>query len=131
MTASVDTVELIRTFATAAHVSYRMLADPTGKVAQDTGIRDLQYVVGASAFGVPQPGIFVLAKDGKILAKFVMQGYKVRPDPDEVLTAVRGLAKQRPSQSPPAGRSPQFPPSSGEGCRRNHCRFLHHGDHDD
>ena len=93
VTVSVDTVELIRTFATAAHVSYRMLADPTGKVAQDTGIRDLQYVVGASAFGVPQPGIFVLAKDGKILATLVMQGYKVRPDPDEVLTAVRVLAQ--------------------------------------
>lgn len=90
---SVDTVALIQTFATAAHISYTMLADPTGKIAQDIGIRDPQYPVGSFAFGVPEPGIFVLAQDGTILAKFFVQGYKVRPDPDAVLTAVRALAK--------------------------------------
>lgn len=90
---SVDEVPLIQRFATAANISYTMLADPTGAVTEDLGIRDPQYPVGSFAHGVPQPGIFVIAKDGRILAKFFVKGYKVRPDPDVVLRAVEELAK--------------------------------------
>ncbi len=90
---SVDDLPLIQKFATAANISYTMLADPTGSVTEDLGIRDPQYPVGSFTHGVPQPGIFVIAKDGRILAKFFVKGYKVRPDPDIVLRAVEELAK--------------------------------------
>lgn len=90
---SVDEVPLIRKFATAANISFTMLADPTGAVTEDLGIRDPQYPVGSFAHGVPQPGIFVIAKDGRIVAKFFVKGYKVRPYPDAALRAVEELAK--------------------------------------
>lgn len=89
---SVDTVPLIQSFATAAKISYTMLADPTASVTQHLGIGDPQYPVGSFAHGVPQPGIFVLGKDGTIRAKFFVQGYKHRPDPDAVLAALQALA---------------------------------------
>lgn len=93
VTVSVDTVETVRKFTQAANITYTMLADPTGSVTQAIGIRDPQYPVGSFAYGVPQPGIFVLDKGGRVLAKFFVKGYRERPDPDAVLTAEQGLAR--------------------------------------
>jgi peroxiredoxin len=89
---SVDEVPLVRAFVDSQNIQFTMLADPTGAVAEDIGIRDAQYPTGSAAFGVPHPGIFVLARDRTILAKFFEPGYKVRPDPDVVLASVRTLA---------------------------------------
>jgi peroxiredoxin len=89
---SVDEVPLVRAFVDSQSIRFTMLADPTGAVAEDTGIRDAQYPTGSAAFGVPHPGIFVLARDRTILAKFFEPGYKTRPDPEAVLARVRSLA---------------------------------------
>lgn len=89
---SVDEVPLVKAFHDQAGIGFTMLADPMGKVGEDLGIRDLQYPTGDHAFGVPHPGIFVLARDRTILAKFFEQGYKARPDPDAVLESVRGFS---------------------------------------
>jgi peroxiredoxin len=88
---SVDEVSLVRAFHDEAGIRFTMLADPMGRVGEELGIRDLQYPTGDRAFGVPHPGIFVLARDRTILAKFFEQGYKARPDPDAVLESVRRL----------------------------------------
>ena len=89
---SVDDVSLVKTFHEQAGIRFTMLADPVGRTSDELGIRDLQYPTGDRAFGVPHPGIFVLARDRKILAKFFEQGYKARPDPAVVLESVRGFA---------------------------------------
>ena len=89
---SVDEVPLIKAFHDQAGIRFTMLADPAGRVGDDLGIRDLQYPTGDRAFGVPHPGIFVVARDRTILAKFFEQGYKARPDPDAVLESVRRFA---------------------------------------
>lgn len=93
VTVSVDTVELVRKFSQASNITYTMLADPTGSVTQAIGIRDSQYPVGSFAYGVPQPGIFVLDTNGRVRAKFFVKGYRERPDPDAVLAATQSLAR--------------------------------------
>lgn len=88
VTVSVDTVELVKKFADAQHITYTMLADPTGKINEQLGIRDADYPVGTKAFGVPRPGIFVLDRNGMIIGKYFVQGYRERPDLDQVLADV-------------------------------------------
>lgn len=88
---SVDTVPLIQAFAGQIGARYTMLADPTGAVNEALGIRDSQYPVGSAAFGVPQPGIFVIGRDRRIAGKFFEQGFRTRPDPQQVLQAIRAL----------------------------------------
>ena len=90
---SVDEVPLIKAFHEQAGIRFTMLADPTGRVIEELGIRDRQYPTGDHAFGVPHPGIFIVARDRMILAKFFEQGYKARPDPNAVLLSVRTHAK--------------------------------------
>jgi peroxiredoxin len=88
---SVDAVPEITAFHDQARIHFTMLADPVGAAGEDLGIRDRQYPTGDRAFGVPHPGIFVLASDRTILAKFFEPGYKTRPDPNAVLESIRGL----------------------------------------
>jgi peroxiredoxin len=94
-TVSVDSVELVKKFADAQRITFVMLADPTGAINERLGIRDAQYPVGSSAFGVPQPGIFVLNRDRKIVGKYFVQGYRDRPDLDAILTGLRTRLKSR------------------------------------
>lgn len=88
---SVDTVELVRKFADAQRITYTMLADPTGAINEQLGIRDSHYPVGSKAFGVPQPGIFVLDRNRKIIGKYFVQGYRERPELDQVLLDLKGI----------------------------------------
>lgn len=97
VTVSVDTVELVKKFADAQRITYTMLADPTGAINEQLGIRDTNYPVGSKAFGVPQPGIFVLDRNRKIIAKYFVQGYRERPDLDQVLMDLRKKLKPAPS----------------------------------
>ena len=97
VTVSVDTVELVKKFADAQRITYTMLADPTGAINQQLGIRDANYPLGSKAFGVPQPGIFVLDRSRKIIGKYFVQGYRERPDLDEVLMDLRKKLKPHPS----------------------------------
>jgi peroxiredoxin len=96
VTVSVDTVELVKKFADAQRITYTMIADPTGAINEQLGIRDHNYPVGSNAFGVPQPGIFVLDRNRKIVGKYFVQGYRERPDLDQVLRDLR----KKPSPAP-------------------------------
>lgn len=89
---SVDTPAEIAAFRAVAGIRYTMLADPTGAVAAALDIRDEQYPVGSNAFGVPHPMIFVLDRDGTVVAKFAERGYRSRPNLDLVIAHLDGLA---------------------------------------
>ncbi len=97
VTVSVDTVELVKKFADAQRITYTMLADPTGAINEQLGIRDTHYPVGSKAFGVPQPGIFVLDRDRKIIGKYFVQGYRERPELDRALIDLRKKLNPAPS----------------------------------
>lgn len=97
---SVDTVPLIQAFAAQVAVRYTMLADPNGEINESLGIRDTQYPVGSAAFGVPQPGIFLIDRNRRIVGKFFEKGFRTRPDPQLVLQAIRALE----AEAAPAAR---------------------------
>ena len=49
------------------------------------------YVPGDRAWGVPYPGLFLISPDGVIRFKFAEEGYRIRPDFDDVLEAAATL----------------------------------------
>ncbi len=88
---SVDDVPAVAAFATVLPARFVMLADRDSAATDALGIRDPRYPVGSARAGVPQPGIFVVDKMGRVVAKYFVEGYRDRPDPDVVLAAVRSL----------------------------------------
>ena len=88
VTVSYDEPEVLAAFSAKNAIPYIMLSDK-GSVAIDAfGIRDPQYKEGSKAYGVPQPAIFIVGRDGVVRAKLAEEGFKVRPSPEAVLAAV-------------------------------------------
>lgn len=88
---SVDEVALIKQFAVAENIGYTMLADPSGDINDELGIRDPQYPVGSAAFGVPRPTLYVIDRDGTVRARFMEPTFRTRPDLDIVLAEAKAL----------------------------------------
>jgi peroxiredoxin len=88
---SVDDIEEIAKFARTQNIRYTMLADPEGAINLDLGIRDEQYPVGSSAFGVPRPTLYVIDRDGAIRLRYMEPTYRTRPDLAAVLRDAQAL----------------------------------------
>jgi peroxiredoxin len=88
---SYDPAEVLTKFSDARMINYPLLSD-TGSVTIDAwALRDPQYKPDSFAYGVPRPAIFVISRQGRIDAKLMMEGYKVRPSVEAVMAAVDGL----------------------------------------
>ena len=60
-------------------LKYTFLSDPKSEIIDRYKLRDPQYKKGSRAYGVPQPIIFVLDRDGVIKAKLCEDTFKKRP----------------------------------------------------
>ena len=68
---SVDQIEHTAAFTKEHNVMYPMLADPTGAINLELGVRDEQYPVGSKQFGVPRPILYILDTDKTIRAEYM------------------------------------------------------------
>jgi peroxiredoxin len=90
---SYDPIEVLAKFREARDIKYALLSDMGSATIDAWQMRDPQYKPDSMAYGVPRPAIFVISKTGRIDAKLMMEGYKVRPSVDAVIAAVDGLGK--------------------------------------
>jgi peroxiredoxin len=88
---SVDEVTETAAFAAEHRIRYKMLADPSGDINLQLGIRDEQYPVGSKAFGVPRPVLYVIDTAATIRAVYMEPTYRTRPDLEVVLTDAAAL----------------------------------------
>lgn len=65
-------------------LEYEMLSDQPSAVIDAFGLRDPQYTEGRAA-GVPYASLFLIDKDGRILAKSVSGDYQQRPTNAQIL----------------------------------------------
>ncbi|MDP3518353.1 MAG: peroxiredoxin family protein [Pseudohongiella sp.] len=72
-------------------VTFPLLQDVNVKHVTALGILNKQYEPGQRAYGIPEPGIFLLSADGTIRFKFADQDYRMRPDFSLVLQAATSL----------------------------------------
>ena len=86
-----DDPELIKAFHDEWGIAYPLLRDVDGAHVDAWGIRNEEYTEGSFAYGIPHPGIVLIAADGTILAKYAEEGYRTRADWSSVFNDVRGI----------------------------------------
>ncbi len=73
-------------------LKYPLLSDPKSEIIDRYKLRDPQYKQGSRAYGVPQPVIFILDRDGVVKAKLYEDTYTKRPPVKLVLETIDTLA---------------------------------------
>jgi peroxiredoxin len=76
---SFDSPKILSTFIERRGIKYTLLSDPKSEIIDRYRLRDPQYPQGSFAYGVPQPIIFVLDRNGTIKAKLYEETYQKRP----------------------------------------------------
>lgn len=90
-TMTYDTLETLKAAEEDYAVDFVMLRDEDARHVSALGILNTQYEPGHRAYGIPEPGIFLVSSDGTIQFKFAEQDYRVRPDFSLVLQAAENL----------------------------------------
>ena len=86
-----DKPEEIKSFHAEWSLQFPLLRDIDAQHVNAWGIRNERYGKDSSAYGIPYPGLVLLAPSGEILAKFAEPGYRSRADWATVLGAVRKM----------------------------------------
>ena len=86
---SPDSNEQSQKVADGLRLSYRFLADRDLAVTRRYGL--VHAGAGPNGEDVPRPATVVLDRDGVVRWFSVTRNFQVRPDPDDVLRAVRAL----------------------------------------
>lgn len=86
---SPDPNERSQTLAEGLRLGYRFVSDADLAVTRRYGL--LHAGAGPNGTDVPRPATVVLDRDGVVRWFSVSRNYQVRPDPDDVLRAVRAL----------------------------------------
>ncbi|MEO1787758.1 MAG: redoxin domain-containing protein, partial [Pseudomonadota bacterium] len=86
-----DDPEVILDFHQEWDIPFPLLRDVDGQHVDAWGIRNVEYEEGSFAYGIPYPGIVLIAPDGEILAKYAEEGYRSRADWATVLADVRAV----------------------------------------
>jgi peroxiredoxin len=86
---SPDPNERSQQLADGLGLGYRFLSDPDLAVARRYGL--VHAGGGPGGRDVPRPATIVLDRDGIVRWFSVSRNYQVRPDPEDVLRAVRAL----------------------------------------
>jgi peroxiredoxin len=86
---SPDRNEQSQRLAEGLHLGYRFLADSDLAVTRRYGL--LHAKAGPGGRDVPRPATLVLDRDGVVRWLSVTTNFQVRPDPADVLRAVRAL----------------------------------------
>lgn len=86
-----DSVEVLKFVEEEQGVEFSLLRDESITHVNSLGILNEDYEPGDRAYGVPHPGIFLISPDGVIRAKFAEEGFRARPDFDNIIEAASNL----------------------------------------
>ncbi len=86
---SPDPSERSQRLAERLRVSYRFLADRDLAVTRGYGL--VHAGAGPGGRDVPRPATIVIDRDGVVRALLLTDNYQIRPDPRDVVRAVRAL----------------------------------------
>ncbi|HBK57657.1 MAG TPA: hypothetical protein DDZ76_15435 [Xanthomonadales bacterium] len=78
-----------RAFMTRHGIEFAMLADHDAYSVKALGILNADYAPGDEHYGIPDPGMFVIDRQGRIVGKVFVKGYATRVDATTVLEHAR------------------------------------------
>jgi len=86
---SYDDTAALERFSDQAKISFPMLSDPESTTIEAYHIRN--EAAKGKAEGVPDPGTFILDRDGVIRAKFFLEGYVNRHTTEALIEAAKAV----------------------------------------
>jgi peroxiredoxin Q/BCP len=86
---SYDSPAVLKTFSERAKITFPLLSDPDSKTIEAYHIRN--EAAKGKAEGVPNPGTFVLDREGVIRAKLFLEGYRQRHTTEELIKAAKAV----------------------------------------
>jgi peroxiredoxin len=86
---SYDDTKVLTNFSDRMKITFPMLSDPGSKTIEAYHLRN-EAAKGRAA-GVPNPGTFILDREGVIRAKLVLEGYRDRHTSDALIEAVKAV----------------------------------------
>ncbi|MGE3857895.1 MAG: peroxiredoxin family protein, partial [Dehalococcoidia bacterium] len=87
---SPDPVPRLSEFAAEASITFPLLADEGSRLIRRLGILNDLIEPHEPRYGIPFPGVYVLAADGTVVGKYFYQHYRERPHPLRILREVFG-----------------------------------------
>jgi peroxiredoxin len=86
---SYDDVKVLKTFSDRMKIAFQLLSDPESKTIDAYHIRN--EAAKGRAEGVPNPGTFVLDRQGIIRAKLFLEGYRERHTTEALIDAAKSI----------------------------------------
>jgi peroxiredoxin len=80
-----DSPELQQKFIDAGSISYPFISDIDAATMTALGVLNDKYKPGEMAYGIPNPGIFVLNTQQQIVGKIFVESYRIRVDAEGML----------------------------------------------
>ena len=84
---SYDEPEALKRFADQMKITFPLLSDPGSRTIDAYHIRN--EAAEGKAVGVPNPGTFILDRDGVIRAKLFLEGYRERHTTEALIEAAK------------------------------------------
>ena len=86
---SYDEPKALKTASERMKITFPMLSDPESKTIDAYHIRN--EAAKGRVQGVPNPGTFILDRQGVIRAKLFLEGYRVRHSTDALISAAKAV----------------------------------------
>jgi len=88
---SYDSVAVLKTFADREHIGYTLLSDADSKVIRAYGIFNDTVPKDSFAYGIPNPGTYILDAHGVVVGKYFEDDYRVRDTAESILFRQFGI----------------------------------------
>jgi len=86
---SYDDTKVLKTFSDRNKIGFPLLSDPGSKTIEAYHIRN--EAAKGKAVGVPNPGTFIVDRDGVIRAKLFLEGYRERHTTEALVNAAKAV----------------------------------------
>ena len=86
---SYDDTKVLKTFSDRMKIAFTLLSDPGSRTIDAYHIRN--EAARGKAEGVPNPGTFILDREGMIRAKLFLEGYRERHSTEALIEAAKTI----------------------------------------
>lgn len=90
---SYDLPDAIKMFAVKHRIPFTMLSDQGSEAIKAFGILDEEQKPGTFSYGIPRPHVYVVSEDGIVKAVLAEEGYKKRPQIEQIIEVIKEVRK--------------------------------------
>jgi len=88
---SYDSPAILKTFAARRNITFPLLSDGGSKIIRAYGILNTSVEANSSSFGIPNPGIYFIDRQGRVKAKYFEDDYRERQTAAVILMRQFGI----------------------------------------